>query len=75
MVIHCDNQAVVTILNSGGTRESSLAAMARNIAMITALNDIELRVVHIPGKDNVIADNLSTLALGPQYRNNLFISV
>ena len=35
--------------------------MARNIAMITTLNDIELRVVHIHGKGNAITDNLSRL--------------
>ena len=39
MVIHCDNQAVVVILNSGKTRDSTLAAITRNIAILTATND------------------------------------
>ena len=72
VVIHCDNQAVVTVLNSGRTRDPVLATITRNIALISATKDIELRVVHILGKHNVIADNLSRLAISPQYRHKLF---
>ena len=37
----------------------TLAAMARNINMITAYLDIDLVTIHIEGKLNVIADTLS----------------
>ena len=65
VVIHCDNHAVVSVLNSGHTRDMTLAAMARNSNMITAHLDIDLIKVHIEGKLNVIADTLSTLSINP----------
>ena len=65
VVIHCDNQAVVSVLNSGHTRDMTLAAMARNISMTIAFKDIELITVHIEGKRNVVADALSRLSLNP----------
>ena len=65
--IACDNQAVVSVLNSGRTRVKTLVAMARNIAMVRAKYDIYLNTIHIPAKDNKIADALSRLPFGPQY--------
>ena len=57
--IACDNEAVVKVLNSGHTRCPHLGAIARNIFMKAAKNDIALHIVHIPGKENNIADLLS----------------
>ena len=65
VVIYCDNQAVVSVLSSGHTRDMTLAAIARNINMITAFKDIELLTVHIEGKLNVVADTLSRLSINP----------
>ena len=56
VLIKCDNQAVVTVLNSGKTQDLTLAAIARNIMMDIAQYHIELQVVHIFGVDNKIAD-------------------
>ena len=61
--IACDNEAVVHVLNSGKTRDLTLAAIARNIQFQVARGDINLQVVHIPGKDNTIADLLSRWAM------------
>ena len=47
ITIHCDNQAVFYVLNSGHTRDITLAAITRNVAMLTAKGDIDLKVVHI----------------------------
>ena len=47
--ISCDNQAVVMVLNSGKTRDLTLAAIARNIFMEAAHFDIFLKNVHIMG--------------------------
>ena len=65
LTIHCDNQAVVTILTTGHTRDMTLAAIARNIRMLTAQMDVEIKTLHIPGKENIIADTLSRLYEGP----------
>ena len=59
ILLKCDNQAVVSVLNSGKTHDLTLGAMARNIAMILAINDIDLQVIHVLGADNKIADLLS----------------
>ena len=66
--IFCDNAAVVSVLNSGKTRDMTLAASARNIIMETAEADIFLRTTHIMGKVNEIADSLSRWSLGVQYQ-------
>ena len=66
--IACDNQAVVSVLNSGKTRDLTLAAIARNIFMDTAQADIMLKTVHIMGKVNEVADSLSRWTIHPYYR-------
>ena len=57
--IHCDNQAVVEVLTTGKTKDSFLATCARNIWLTTAIFNIEIIVIHVPGKHNQIADLLS----------------
>lgn len=59
VIINCDNFAVVSTLNSGKALDNFLLTVARNVWMLTAIYDIELQVVHIPGKINVKADILS----------------
>ena len=59
LVIKCDNEAVVSVVNSGVTRDGALAAMARNIWLTTASHNIKVRLVHIPGVNNECADLLS----------------
>ena len=59
ILIQGDNQAVVTVLKSGKTRDAFLAASARNIWYLTALYDIDLQFTHIRGASNQLADILS----------------
>ena len=59
IVIWCDNQAVVTVLKSGKTRDACLAISARNIWYVTAIHDIEIQYTHISGARNQVADTLS----------------
>ena len=59
ILIRCDNQAVVTVLKSGKTRDAFLAASARNIWYVTAIHDIEVQYTHICGARNQVADTLS----------------
>ena len=56
---YVDNQAVVTVCSSLYTRDSILATYVRNIWLLTSLYDIKNSVLHIPGKENCIADILS----------------
>ena len=59
ILIKCDNQAVVSVLNSGKTQDLTLAAIARNIMMEISEQDIDLQVIHILGVENKVA-NLSS---------------
>ena len=67
VVIKCDNQAVVSVVNTSVTKDHILATMCRNIWLETAMKDINLKLIHIPGKDNGCADLLSRWHL---VRNN-----
>ena len=58
-ILKTDNMAVVNICNSGYTRDQALASIIRNIWLLTSEYDICLKVVHIAGKKNTIADLLS----------------
>ena len=69
--IHCDNQAVVSVLNTGRTRDSILAAISRNILMETVEKDIWLRTVHIRGQDDQIADTLSRWYIASGFNSRL----
>ena len=57
--VKCDNMAVVEVLNIGRARDLMLATSARNIWLLTSMNNIELVVTHIPGVTNIVADLLS----------------
>ena len=71
IVIACDNQAVVSVVNTGKTKDIVLAAIARNIAMEVALADINLRLIHILGKNNIVADSLSRYYTSDLHKNNI----
>ena len=59
VLIKCDNQAVVAILNNGKTRDPILAKYARNIFLWVSACNIDIKVVHVAGKLNPVADLLS----------------
>ena len=58
IVIHCDNMAVVNSISSGLSWDPFLGSVARNIWLLIATHDINLTVLHIPGKKNIYADAL-----------------
>ena len=72
---HCDNLAVVQVVQTSKTKDPFLAACIRNIWMITAIFDIEIQIDHIKGVNNVTADLLSRLysdrTFAPQTLQNL----
>ena len=57
--VHCDNQSAVTVINSGKTKDTFLDMCIRQLAMLCALHNIDLRLQHARGVDNAIADSLS----------------
>ena len=69
--IHCDNEAVVTVLSTGETKDLTLAAIARHVWLSMVEYDICLKTVHIRGKDNNIADSLSRWFTSQIHRNRV----
>ena len=61
ILIHCDNKAVVQVIQSGKSRDGFLSICLRNIWLFMAAFDIDLHITHIQGRKNVIADTLSRL--------------
>ena len=57
--IKCDNEAVVSIINTGSSRDIILSALIRNIVLQMSMHNFQLKVVHIPGVKNKTADLLS----------------
>ena len=51
---HCDNLAVVQVVQTSKTKDPFLAACIRNIWMITAISDIEIQIEYVKGVNNII---------------------
>ena len=47
ILIKCDNDAIVKVLNAGKARDPYLWVCARNVWYMAALSDIDLRYVHV----------------------------
>ena len=59
VLIRCDNQAVVSVLTTGKTRDPVMAKYVRNIFLWLSAFNIDIRVIHIAGRLNPVADLLS----------------
>ena len=57
--VHCDNESAVTVCNTGKTRDPFLDLCLRHLTMLCASFNIDLRVQHIRGQANTVADALS----------------
>jgi hypothetical protein len=70
--IWCDNQAAVSILNSGRGKDPVLQAIARNLWLESARLDCNIYFTHIKSTDNRTADFLSTWQDHPNPTSCLF---
>jgi hypothetical protein len=61
LMVHTDNAALVPVLSRWGTKLHEANALLRDICLQCMNANIVLRVCHIPGVDNVLADSLSRL--------------
>lgn len=59
VLAHCDNQAVVEVINSGRCKDAQLMHLIRGLFFITAHFEIFIRAVHIAGRENSKADAIS----------------
>lgn len=59
IVIYCDNQAVVEVINNGRTRSEFLQRALREFTMICCHNSIEVKCTYISTHKNLLPDYLS----------------
>ncbi|KAI8496774.1 scavenger receptor [Branchiostoma belcheri] len=59
IVVHCDNMACVHVLNSGRARDRELLQCARELWLLAATFEFQVKATHIQGSHNRIADHLS----------------
>ena len=71
ILIYCDNQAVVSVLNSDKTHDMLWAALAHNISMNIAMADINIKLIHIMSKKNVLAYSFSKFHIAPQHQDKV----
>ena len=68
IVIRCDNETSVTVMNTGRAYNSFLLECLRELEFVAAKWEFEMKAVHIPGVENRIRDALSRWELGEEYR-------
>jgi len=59
ILIWCDNQSVVAIINSKHTKSPQTMDLVCSITLLTLTNSFTISTTYIPGLDNAIADSLS----------------
>ena len=68
ILIYCDNKTTVDCLRSGISRSTFSQACIRNILHFAAVNDFQIRAVHINGCTNHLSDCLSQWNLNENYQ-------
>ena len=68
--IFVDNQACVSLLNYGITKNAFLASCLREIQFVLAEHNIELKAQYIPSKENCLADLCSRAFTSDMYCRN-----
>jgi hypothetical protein len=64
VMVHTDNEALVAVLNSRRSKLPLANLLLRDISLLCMYKGIKLRVVHIPGVENCLADALSRSQMG-----------
>ena len=64
IVVHCDNEVSVTVMNTGRSHNAFLQSCLRELEFTAAKHEFEVRGNHIPGIENRIPDALSRWHLG-----------
>jgi len=72
-LISCDNEAAVTVINSGVTRDCFMQRCLRQLWFTASLHDFEIRASFIPGDHNTLADALSRWQLNSKSQRDLFL--
>ena len=72
--IMCDNKTLVTVINTGKSRNSFLQNCLWELCFIAAIHEFEMLAVHLAGSENRIADFLSRWHLSNEFKNKFYTS-
>lgn len=61
VVLHCDNSAVVQVINKTSSKDTNLMILMRRLMVLSLKNNIHFSARHFPGVYNTAADMLSRL--------------
>ena len=67
LLVHCDNLSSCLVLNNGSTRCSYMQACLREICLIAAVGEFELKAKRIEGVNNCLPDLLKRRDLDAKY--------
>ena len=66
-IMGCDNLAVVTIINTGRSKDKLLQKLLRELIYVITENQAEIVTRFVPSGENVIPDLLSRLTIDKKY--------
>ena len=69
--VHCDNTNACLAAQTGRSRDTFVQACVRELFLYKARFDIDVTLVHTPGRLLVRADALSRLHMGRKYRDRV----
>ena len=59
ILFHCDNSAVVSIINTKRSKSERVMSLVRKLTLLTLRCNFYFKAVHVPGAMNEVADSLS----------------
>ena len=69
-IVSCDNEAAVTVINSGITRDPFMQRCLRQLWFTASLHDFEIRASFVPGDHNFLPDALSRWHLHSKHQRD-----
>ena len=61
VIVKCDNQAAVAMINKGTTANPQVMAWLRHLFWLSAIHNFRITAVYVPGILNVLADSISRM--------------
>ena len=74
-LIFCDNEASVTVINSGSTKDSFMQNCLWELCFVEGIHEFEVRVKHIAREENRLADYLSRWHIHHSRFRDTFLSL
>ena len=67
MLMHCDNESTVTVINKGSARNAFMQSCLRELVWYTANNNTWVKMCYVPGISNRLSDLLSRWHLDKKF--------